>query len=125
MWFLRLLRHPALLICSFGHALFVLVWALLCWSAGATEWTILYFGAVVLSFLLLLLDLPVFLLTGLDFTWIAYWLSDASILEKILSGHDHLLHLSFLCRLLAFGSIQWGIVGVLLALPDLRNRPES
>ena len=125
MWFLRLLRHPAIAICLFGHASLVLVWALVCWSAGATDWTILYFGAVMLSLLLLLLDLPVFLLTDFEFiSIIPYWLSDRSILEKILYGHDNVLLLSFLLRVLVLGSLQWLLIGMVLALPDLRNRPE-
>jgi hypothetical protein len=113
MFILRVLRHPALLICLFGHAVLVSAWALSCWAAVDTRSTIVWFGALMLSLFLLLGDLPVFLIA----CWVTSWR-----LFDIFDVHDSFFW--FYVRILAFGSIQWGIIGLLLAIPDLRDRPK-
>jgi hypothetical protein len=113
MWFLRLLRHPAIATCVVGHALCVLVWALLCWSAGASGWTILYVGVVMFSLLLVLADLPVVL---------AACLAGKPILGEVFLKDPSLLRLSLYA--LVLGSIQWSLIGIFFAIPDLWNEPK-
>ena len=67
----------------------------------------------MLSLFLLLGDLPIFL--------IACWTSSWGILV-VFDVHESFFW--FYLRILAFGSIQWGIIGLLLAIPDLLDRPE-
>jgi hypothetical protein len=113
MWFLRLLRHPAIPICLLGHALCVLIWALLGWSAGTSESTTLNVGFVMFSLVLVLADLPVVL---------AACLAGKPILGEVFLEDPSLLSLSL--YVLVVGSIQWALIAVLFAIPDLRNDPK-
>lgn len=114
MGFLRLLRHPVMFACLVGHAFLVLMGAAFLWVAELTRWSPLCLGSILLGMLILFLDLP-----GL---WIASWFVSTPIVEGVFSPSGNLLW--FVLAVLVLGSIQWGLIGMLFAVPDLVNKPE-
>jgi hypothetical protein len=113
MFIRRVLRHPAMVTCVVGHASCVVVWALFCWSAGTFESTTLNVGVVMFSLLLMLLDLPVVILVCL---------AGGPILKEVFFEHPGFLWFSL--YVLVLGSIQWSLIGMFFAIPDLRNEPK-
>ncbi len=112
MWLLRLLRHPVMIVCLFGHASLVIIWVFVCCLAELTEWSLLFLGGFLLSLAVLLLDCPVF--------WIASCYFSKPILKDVFSVHGDFFR--FALYILVFGSVQWGLMGLLLTVPDLMNR---
>ncbi|MGO8747380.1 MAG: leucine-rich repeat domain-containing protein [Thermoguttaceae bacterium] len=111
MWLVRLLRHRPMLICLFGHAALVAVWAFVVWSAELTEWSILCLIGCLLTPVVFFLDLPVFLL--------ASWYSSKSIIGDVFSVNGDFFQ--FTLYVLLCGSVQWGLIGLFLAVWDLRR----
>jgi hypothetical protein len=106
-----------MIVCILGHASLVLVGALLCWAAWATEWSPLFFGGLSLGLLVFVLDLPVF--------WIASWFMSPPTFAEVFHaffGDSELLSVAL--TVLALGSIQWALIGMLFAVPDLLNEPK-
>ena len=118
MWFLRLLRQPVVIACVIGHASLVLVGALLCWSAEVTECSPLLLGGLLLGLLVFVLDWPIF--------WIASWFMSPPTFAEVFHaffGDSSLL--SPALTVLVLGSIQWALIGMLFAVPDLLNEPKQ
>ncbi len=107
MWLLRLLRHPATVFFVVGHAAIVLQWAICCWSAAHEPMGILWF-----------------LLSALPIHYVDYpilCVVPRSMFEAV--EHDSAYFWPFVILVLALGSIQWGLIGMLFAAADLRNEP--